>query len=146
MATELITHTLCDRHLQDKDERVPATQYTSTSGMLVDLCDDCAGPLAAAEAVFQAYGSQGRRARAPRKQAQAGDPGAITCPDCGKTYNTRNSLGAHARNVHGKTVAAMLGEPTPHKCTVKGCGKTFSTPQALGLHARSHPDAKSGAK
>lgn len=153
MATELVTRIWCDIHLTDKDEHEPATTYTWDKRQL-DLCDDCAGPILEVLRLFSDYGSDGKRTRAPKgkggapvgtKHAQPGDPDAVTCPDCGKAFKNKGSLGSHGRHVHKKNMGELLGVNRPYPCGV--CDKTFATPQGAGAHrVRSHPGAKSVAK
>jgi len=143
MAKAMITLTWCDKHLTDKDEEVPAEQF-EWNGRHVDLCGDCATPLLEVQAIFTEYGSTGKRTPTMQtrtvQKAVAGnrvsDPQG--CPICGKTYKNRDTLGTHAREQHGKTLAEIDGKPLDHKC--RWCDKAYATGQGLSLHERQrHP-------
>ena len=138
MATELITLTYCDIHLQDKDEQVPGQAYPGFegSGQSIDLCEECAQVRIAVQVMYDTYGAKGKRTQRPQRQSKAGDPGAISCPrpDCDGTAKNQDSLASHARHVHGVSLAQLMGKPTPFACEVEGCGRAFSTPAGLGRH------------
>lgn len=160
MATAMVTLTWCDRHLTDKDEEVPGSSMPPVNGAQLDLCDECALPLMEALALYERYGSKGkrtpqlaavkRRAAAPQKPArpdQTPVEGGLPCPqpDCESVLKNRSSLGAHARQDHGVTLGELEGKPITHTCDVKGCGKGFTTLQGFTLHQRKHARERAAA-
>lgn len=147
----MVTLTWCDRHLIEKDEEVPASSMPEIQGANLDLCDDCAGPLMEALALYEQYGSKGKRTpklATVRKRAEAAAaavpakarpvPGGLACPDpdCDSVLTNRQSLGAHARQIHSKTLGELEGKPIAHVCP--DCGAGFTTNQGITLHARKH--------
>jgi hypothetical protein len=139
MAAELVTLIYCDRHLVEKDEKVPGETFTWDK-LTVDLCEECAGPIAQASALFADYGAKGKRTRLPKKQAQPSDPDVLKCPECGKLASNRDSLASHGRQYHDKSLSQLLGEDTPYQCDI--CPRAFGTVQGRAAHrARTHPDA-----
>jgi len=138
----MITLTWCDRHLQDKDEEVPAEQF-HWGNQHVDLCEECAGPVLEAAELFTKYGSDGKRTPPPQirtvKKAQAAQKDErATCPECGREYLNRGSLGSHARQIHGKSLGALTGSELTHKC--RWCDAGYTTGQGQSLHERArHP-------
>ncbi len=169
MATALVTLTWCDQHLAEKDEEIPATTMPPwADGLSVDLCDECAAPVLAARALAEHYGSKTDRTPKPPKRVRAaarrngastaerpadwdgratrsGKPALYGCPKCDGGFASRQSLAAHARNVHDLTLGELEGKATPHKCSEPGCGRAFTTPQGLALHERAHAHQQSAA-
>jgi hypothetical protein len=160
MATAMVTLTWCDWHLTEKDTEEPAQRYT-WGDLTVDLCEDCAAPIAQALALFTDYGAKGkrtpqlaavrRRARKASPQATAPTPsvkaadGTYACPDpgCDSVLKSRQSLGAHARQIHGKSLGELEGRPITHTCDE--CGAGFTTLQGITLHERKHAREQAAA-
>lgn len=146
----MVTLTWCDWHLTEKDEEVPATAMPEFEGMGLDLCEPCAGQVAAMRAFYELYGSKGSRTmRVPRSKLQVAAAGAmvekrgqVLCPSpgCGKTYKNRGSLGAHVRQDHATTLPLLEGKPATEVCET--CGQKFASKQAIGMHQRKHTREK----
>ena len=136
MAIALIQLTWCDRHLQEKNEEVPAEPMPDWGGFNLDLCADCRAPIDEAMALYTEYGSKGKRTKAPKAVARVipsdPQPGDHRCPQpgCeGLSFATRESLGAHGRQLHNMSIGELLGLPLPFTCDE--CGRKFSSPQGV---------------
>ena len=147
MATAMVTLTWCDRHLTDTDEEVPGDAMPPwADGLAVDLCPECAAPVLAARELAEHYGAigkrtpevvKGRRPLVPSSRADAQPvAGGLACPDCGAKLSNRQSLGSHARNIHGKSLGELEGKPLNYVCPT--CQQGFTTPQGVAVHARVH--------
>jgi hypothetical protein len=137
----MVTLTWCDQCLAEKDEEVQAASMPPYDGMQVDLCSEHAAPVMAARNVYATYGSTGsRHTLRPSTVQKAGKAGAATCPQagCGAVLNGRQSLAAHARQIHGMTIGQLEGKAITHPCTYPDCDRGFTSPQALALHERAH--------
>ena len=134
MAREMVTLTWCDFHLTEHDEEVEASHFTWDE-LEVDLCPECAAPLAAAQLMFEKYGSKGPRTMAPPGSKALGSY-PCPAPGCGSVLVNRPSLGAHARQMHGVTLGELEGKPIAHTC--EECGRGFTTLQGIRLHLRKH--------
>jgi len=158
MATELVTKIWCDVHLNVKDEQVAGRSWAllvsgpeqpaQRTPRTVDLCEDCAadlGLIAVREAIDE-YGldGSGHRGKPKGAAARAAAPAPartaeteLACPECDYVASTRSILAGHGRRAHGKTIAELLGEPTPFVCPV--CEQGFGLAQSLALHqTRTH--------
>ena len=153
MAKAMVTLTWCDRCLTDNDTETPARPMPEVQGMNLDLCDGCAAPLLEALAMYERYGARGKRTptlAAVTKRKAAAKPGkdatvvpanaveTFICPDagCGAVLGSRQSLGAHARQIHHVTLGELEGKPIIETCAE--CGAGFTTHQGITLHQRKH--------
>lgn len=142
MAKALITLTWCDRHLTDKDEEVPASPMPEMQGWNLDLCSDCSAPLLESLALYERYGAKGKRTpqmttRPVPKRPDKGAEGPFPCPaeGCGSVLANRDSLGSHVRQIHGKSVGELEGQPLDHQCP--DCDRAFTTAVGLSGHVRA---------
>lgn len=83
----------------------------------IDLCDEHVTPFIE---VFTVLEERGTTITGAAKKPGPKSPGVKKggrkhenlpnppCPDCGQQYTSRESLGSHARDQHGKTLAELL--------------------------------------
>nr|CAD7202759.1 unnamed protein product [Timema douglasi] len=74
------------------------------------------------------FSMTGKHSRSSHKRAGSL---TLTCPQCGRVFNHRNSLVYHLRSHSGER---------PHQCEV--CGKSFFAASALKVHMRLHSGDK----
>lgn len=150
----------CDVH-QSRDEDVPGKSYDlalrpnagTFTFATVDLCDACAKPLLD---VFGEMVEVGREfdgnplelRPGKAKSSPVGRPAkSTTCPACGHAFGSRGSLRAHARDVHGKTVAELEQGDAADVHTCPHCGGVYERSQGLAAHVRAaHPTEFADAK
>jgi hypothetical protein len=138
MATEVITRTLCDVHLQKHDndsvEGLPATVVINGETFVIDVCPECSVPI---QSVLEYVREFGRSPDAKQKPIKRG---ATTeqCPAGGCTFTgTKAQLRAHARQKHAATLIDLRGETTPYVCPHDG--QHFEGNQGLSVHiTRTH--------
>lgn len=160
-----VIETYCDGCL-GRGEQVRAKTYRVSIGVVgikhpthdIDLCDDCAKPLAVVVEGVQESGrlvGKSGRPKAPRLLSSAStspasrgsvNSGSVNpdnaCPLCDHVATTPTALSAHTGSIHHMTLPEARGEAVPYKCDV--CGRRLATPQGAGAHRkRSHPDAPS---
>lgn len=140
--------TFCDAH-QSRDEDVPGVRYDfalRSNGdrfvfVTVDLCKDCAKPLADLAAELTEVGREfdgevpGAKTYTGRKRGPKPLPETEenrTCPDCGFVSASRKASTAHRRTQHGKSSGGEFICPD--------CKDGFVNPQGLAAHRRAaHP-------
>jgi hypothetical protein len=164
MAT--VISVICDGPAHAEGEEVPAQPYQLTlvgptwsrpQRIAVDLCEDCAKPLAdlAVELTEVGRGFKPGEELVPARKAQPEEEGRAPCPvpGCGKSMKNTDSLRGHVRTMHGLSLAqAEAGEsvqtPAPeYPCPVPGCDQVWPTPQARASHFRlGHPEEWQAAK
>lgn len=151
MARELRTFIWCDRHQTEKDEQVEGVEYKVSlgrSGLLVmDLCDQCASPVAEVAELLSSYGRKADKAAtepAASQSTRRGRGGPHKCPMAGCDYPggpSRGALDQHLRAHHDTTLAVMDGAPKV-PCTMSGCSVELTGPSGWISHWKArHPDA-----
>lgn len=150
MAVELITALWCDRHMQEKDEKVHATPFTVAIGTAedsaqefkVELCEDCQTSLMEALTLVQTYGRiEGKRSK-PRSggnnQHSVADEDKVLCPidGCGVRAINRSAMGHHLQRAHDTSYGELDGTATL-SCREPGCKRKFEKPQGQAAHERS---------
>lgn len=147
MAREIVIQIYCDICQEDGARKPGAQEVTLTLAELgpaprvLALCDEhrrrLYDPLRDMVAEFAQKADADGEPKPTRRRRQS--DGEVTCPECVRTFPSRNALGSHARKTHDKSVSELLGEPLPFKCEEPGCGKAFGAPQGLAVHlARTH--------
>jgi hypothetical protein len=141
MATEIITRTLCDKHLSvtDDGDTPEGTAYTITINgqtRVVDLCEECGGPVRELREMLAEFGrpeGSGERVRRKATETEANEP----CPLCHKAYANLAKLRAHVRQAHDTSLPSARGEVTNFVCPHDG--QYFEGNQGLAVHiTRSH--------
>ena len=141
MVSQLVRSIWCDYHQQAKDEDVPGEEYqvvldgTTTD---IDLCAECAEPLAELRAYLSLYGRELKQRGRPKSVPQS-ERQRSQCPECGKSLADRKSVQAHMRNQHQTTLQEWLAEHTdaPKPDNSCSCGRVFSSVQGLARHQSS---------
>jgi hypothetical protein len=74
--------------------------------------------------------------RGAYKKRALASPEALSCPaeGCDHISPNRSALSSHVRNMHGTTLSALNGEPTPYECPE--CGLKSARPQGIAAHRR----------
>lgn len=57
----------------------------------------------------------------------------FTCPDCPRSFNTKDDLNKHFKNIH-------LALPKKYECDI--CGRGFKKPYVLKQHKMCHTNEK----
>jgi len=157
MAQKIVN--LCDPHLLEHDEEVAGEPYRiglcppgqRWQWVTIDLCPADAGALAELGAWLVKYGRtneppqafKGARWDSPAVAKPGAPRERHECPICGFVSISRNALGAHTRQKHGKGLTELEpgSKPLEHECDI--CGRKFGAKQGLAVHKhRSHPPAE----
>lgn len=117
---------LCDVHLE-RDEEVSASPIRigldDAKPIEVDLCKECAKEFVAPlRELIERVG----------QPVQTSVQNRLPCPECGKSYKTKDSLAKHQRSMHGVLSPAAPTPAAKHICP--DCQQEFSTPQGMGAH------------
>lgn len=154
MAQRLITVVTCDLDHAQEVDAVPFTVSIAGPGETpttydVDLCDTCAKSYLDLRAEVVEHGRpQSRQRRAPVAPGAVHPPRSCPASGCDYVTTTATGLTAHAKTVHGLTVAELDGTASI-PCPADGCGRKFSARQGLSVHLSSthpdHPDAPQAA-
>jgi hypothetical protein len=150
MATQILTRVLCDFCNADDTETPGARTESVTIGgdtYEIDVCDTHGKPLTELAETLSALGRKipksGKRQRDDSSRDRGNEPARslpMTCPveGCGHEA-TRKLMNGHARQVHGKTLGELEGNPVDYVCPVEGCGAGFTRKQSLAVHVgRAH--------
>lgn len=135
---------LCDQHMEAGEEvrgdgwkfeiLPPGEKRKSYS---IDLCPECAKPLAALMEHFDQIARVETRGagRSPAPPAEGEE--ALECPLCHEEYASRSNLGGHARRSHGMSISELLGENLRYQC-LRGCEPVpkFGTGTGFAAHLR----------
>jgi len=140
MATEVITRTLCDVHLQKYDDGNDVVEGKARAisidgrDYVIDVCTECGAPIEALLELLREYGRSPDATPRPRVSHGAVEP----CPAESCTFTgSKAQLRAHARQKHGATLVDLRGETTPYVCPHDG--QHFEGNQGLAVHVtRSH--------
>lgn len=98
----------------------------------VDLCDTHVRPLVD---MLERFAELGR--------TPTGRASGLTCPRCGRTFNTPQGLGRHTKETHGESVSEARQAASPVAVagvfTCPECGRPAKSALALGVHrAKAH--------
>jgi hypothetical protein len=109
MAREVQIMTWCDHCLNEENLQVEGMTYVGLNSagarVEIDLCAECAESfLTPALSALDAYGRDEPKPKR-RKRVESPAPAGGQCPDCDKTFPTKQALGMHrwrAHNVPGE--------------------------------------------
>lgn len=97
MVSQLVKQIWCDHHQAAKDEEVAALEHSVTIDGVridVDLCEECAAPLVELQTWLETYGRPVKARASKAKKAATQDLGNV-CPECGRTFASRQGRAAH---------------------------------------------------
>lgn len=146
MATQIITRQLCDYCQHDDGVETAETErHLVTLGgdeYELDVCATHVKPLidlkASLDEVARKVPRRGRKANAPSLIRESTDPNhaGVLCPECGQVLKNRQSLAAHSRQTHDKTLPELEGKTPTLPCPT--CGKLYVNAAGLAAHKRVH--------
>ena len=105
MAREVRIITWCDHCLAENGDQVDASEYSGLNSagikVEVDLCAECAEAfITPALSTFDAYGRESVKPKKRKPRVETPAPNGGECPECGKAFTTKQSLGMHRWRAH----------------------------------------------
>lgn len=106
MAREVRIMTWCDHCAAEEGTQVEASEFTGLNSagakVEIDLCAECAESfIVPALSAFDAYGRDAVKPKKRKTRTESPAPNGGSCPDCGNTFTTKQSLGMHRWRAHG---------------------------------------------